>query len=405
MDPSKNRPVEPFLNPKRLRYALIFGAILWIGWLASILLGTGIQDVTGQVIGYDFLAFYTGGKIIINGQSANLYNLGYQYDIQHAINLSDWSYLDLYVNPPFYVWLFVPFAQIPYRTSVLLWMGSGLAAIGIGVWWLHISQPMRVFIWGLTFFPIFAGVSFGQNTPLSLALFCLTYALWRRQKRLAAGLASSLLLYKPLLLIGLGLLWLFDWRRERNSLAGLFLGGIALALLSFCITPQASLGYIRSAKLLLSDSPAMNAYSTRTFWLNLLTGVPVLPHILYLLCTALGLWVFIRFWRNNRDRKEILFGAAICLNLWITPHVMVYDWSLLLIPAVILWEQMTREHPRLIKIYAFLWAAVYLSGPLTAAQLMLLPFSIQISLPIFALSIAWILKIPHETLNHPPVTA
>ena len=36
-----NMPDKPFLNSKRLSYALIAGAILWTGWVASILLGKG----------------------------------------------------------------------------------------------------------------------------------------------------------------------------------------------------------------------------------------------------------------------------------------------------------------------------------------------------------------------------
>lgn len=386
-------PGKPFLNEKRQRYALIAGAILWIGWLASILLGKGDHDAFGQALGTDFLAFYTGGKILADGQSANLYNLNYQYKVQHAIIPGDWSYLDLYVNPPFYGWLFALFAQIPYRYSALIWMGLGLVAIGIGTRWLGVPHPKRAFAWGLTFCPIFAGVSFGQNAPLSLALFGLTYVLWHKERRFMAGLASSLLLYKPQLLIGLGLLWLLEWRRERNTITGLATGGITLAAISFGFTPRASLAYIRNSQYLLSDYPPWHAYATRTFWLNLLPGVPVLPNILYFLGVAVGIWMFLRLWRLRRDNQVLLFGAAICLNLWITPHVMIYDWSLLWIPAVFLWMQLPEEHPRLVKIYAILWITTFVSGPLTAVQLKILPFSIQISLPVLAVTLIYIYRI------------
>jgi hypothetical protein len=396
----KGKPGKPFLNSKRLGYALIAGVIMWIGWLGSILLGKGNHDAAGQIIGTDFLAFYTGGEIISRGQSANLYNLLYQHEVQQSIVGGEWPDLDLYVNPPFYAWLFVPFAQLPYPVSALLWMGLGLVAIGFGIRCLGVNQPIRTLIWCLTFFPIFAGVSFGQNAPLSLALFCFTYSLWRRERRFAAGLVSSLMLYKPQLLIGLGLLWLLEWRRERNSLAGLALGGSMLALMSFSLTPQASLGYIRNSRFLLSDFPPWHAYATRTFWLNLLPNVPVLPHMLYLLCVVIGLCVFIRFWQQKRDNKELLFGSAICLNLWITPHVMVYDWSMLIIPALILWYQHPGEHTWLIKIYALVWLAAFLSGPLTMAQLKLLPFSVQISIPVLGLALFKLVRLLVSRYTH-----
>jgi alpha-1,2-mannosyltransferase len=385
-------PSKPFLNSKRLTYALITGALLWAGWLISILLGKGIHDAAGQVICTDFLAFYTGGKIVSDGQSANLYNLRFQHEVQQSIIGDEWPDLDLYVNPPFYAWLFVPFTRLPYLASALLWAGFGIAVIGLGVRWLGVPHPLKTFTWGLTFFPIFAGVSFGQNAPLSLALFCLVYTLRRRQHRFAAGLASSMLLYKPQLLIGLGLLWLLEWRSERKSLAGLALGGAGLVLISFGLTPQASLGYIRNSRFLLSDFPPWHAYATRTFWINLLPDIRVLPDVLYLLCVVIGLRLFFRFWQQWRGNQEILFGAAICLNLWITPHVMVYDWSLLLIPAIILWEQLQGEHPRLTNLYAFVWAAAFLSGPFTLAQLKVLPFAVQISVPILAIALLLIYR-------------
>ena len=130
-----------------------------------------------------------------------------------------------------------------------------------------------------------------------------------------------------------------------------------------------------------------------------------MPQILYLLCVVIGLGVFFRFWRQKRNERELLFGAAICLTLWITPHVMVYDWSLLLIPAIIFWEQAPAERSRLIKVYTLMWAAALLSGPFTIAQVALLPFSMQISLPVYAISMALLLTIPRAASAPPPANA
>ena len=63
---------------------------------------------------------------------------------------------------------------------------------------------------------------------MSLALLSLTYALWRDGKLWAAGLVCSLLLYKPQLILGVGVLWFLEWflaRRGWQSLAGLAAGG------------------------------------------------------------------------------------------------------------------------------------------------------------------------------------
>jgi hypothetical protein len=65
------------LSRKRLRYAWIVGAALWLAWLASIALGCGDLDMTGTVVGTDYLQFYTAGYSLRLGQSARLYDMAF----------------------------------------------------------------------------------------------------------------------------------------------------------------------------------------------------------------------------------------------------------------------------------------------------------------------------------------
>src|SRR4030066_1547662 len=102
-------------------------------------------------------------------------------------------------------------------------------------------QPVKSLLWSLTWFPIFASISFGQNSLLSLFLFSLTYYLWRKGRLLTAGLVCSLLLFKPQLVLGIGILWLLEWRKDWKALLGLSIGGLALAAISLLTLPEASL--------------------------------------------------------------------------------------------------------------------------------------------------------------------
>ncbi|MBW6504442.1 hypothetical protein K0B90_09235 [bacterium] len=87
-------------------------------------------------------------------------------------------------------------------------------------------------------------------------------------------------------------------------------------------------------------------------------------------------------WRKLRCEPALLFAGAICLTLWITPHAMIYDWSILLIPAVLFWEKRPDCRGLWKVLFALIWAATFFSGPLTLAQLKILPFAVQVSLPI-----------------------
>jgi hypothetical protein len=49
------------LGRRRLAYAWVAGAALWCVWLSSIALGRGSIDRAGQVVGTDYLQFYSAG--------------------------------------------------------------------------------------------------------------------------------------------------------------------------------------------------------------------------------------------------------------------------------------------------------------------------------------------------------
>ncbi len=396
--------LHQFLNPKRLAYAWVIGGFLWVGWLISVLLGPGNHDLNDQIVGPDFVQFYTAGHILLRGASAQLYDLGFQQALQQELISGAGTSLVPFALPPFFAWLTVPFAKLPYPLSFGVWTTLGLLGLWLSLCFLETENPYKSFAWALTWFPIFAGISFGQNSLLSLALFVLIYRLWRRERLWAAGLASSLLLYKPQWIIVLGLFWLLEWRRHVPALAGLALGAGTLGLLSFCFLPEASRAYINFVRAVLpgwqtqQGFPLYHLHTVRGFWLLLLPQDNNWANLLYIICAGVGALGFVRFWRQNRDRRELLFAGIMCLTLWTSPHAMIYDWTILLIPAVLLWQELPHLRAGWKVLYGVIWLATFVSGLLTFAQLQRLPFAVQISVPAFLL----VVSVAYRWLHHPP---
>ena len=418
-----------FLTPRRLRYAWLAGALLWAGWLISVAAGPGLVDLAGQVVGADYLEFYAAGATVRLGESGRLYDVAYQSQLQQTIIGPQLRSYYGFITPPFLAWLFAPLATLPYLWSFALWSVLGLAALWASLRLLGVADPRRAGLWALTWFPIFAAVSYGQNSLLSLLLLSLTYWLRRKGRPLAAGLVASLLLYKPQLVSGIALLWLLKaawpafsalyerraiwnggfsrlgWQGEKPAkasiptwwaaifradliaLLGLSIGGAGLAGVTFWLLPEASRAYVTFARTVLpnlpayQDFPLWNLHTLWGFWRLLLPGAPRWADALYWLGAAAGLVGFVRFWRRQRSQPELSFAAAICITLWVTPHAMIYDWAVLLIPAILVW-QAAAEHLRYwIVPLALLWLAAFLSGPLTRGQLAVLPAAVQISVP------------------------
>ncbi len=396
---------DQFLNSRRLSYAWIAGVVLWGAWLVSTILGPGNLDLAKHVIGTDYLQFYTAGVTLRQGESAELYDFDYQARLEQSIAGPGLTSFHAFITPPFFAWLYVPFTFVSYVWSFLLWSLLSLVFLWASIKLISQVKPNTAFLWSLTFFPVFAAISFGQNSLLSLLVFSLTYWLMRKDKPLAAGLVCSLLLFKPQLVLGICLLWLLEWRKSWRSLLGLLFGGSVLAALCFWLLPVASTAYINLARsyipqMLYQDQfPLWHLNSLRGFWILLFPGKKWLVEALSLGLSILGITGFIILWHALRKNIRVLFALAVCLTIWITPHAMIYDWSILLIPAILLWQEFAALKPLWKASFALLWVATFLSGPFVVMQQKILPVAIQISVPVlfFVLySIFQKVKLPAE---------
>lgn len=389
------RWLTPLLVPRRLAYAKVFGGILWIAWIASVLLGPGYLDLAGQVIGTDFLQYYTAGYIVRVGDQARLYDLAYQAEVEKQLIGPGLQDFFGFILPPFMAWVFWPFALLPYGLSFALWSVLGLCELWMSLKFLltPTTSPRPALMWSLTWFPIFAAIAFGQNSLLSLFLLALTYRLWQRERPFWAGMAASLLAYKPQLLLGLGFLWLLRWRKDWRALLGLGVGGSILVLLCFVTLPTASHAYIDFALNVLPGLPEWGGrqiWHTQTFhefWLLLLPGLPEVANVLRWILVGIGGVAFVRFWRRYREEKPLLYAGMMGFLIWINPHANIYEMSLLLIPALLLWEYRPELRLAWRRVFVLLWLVFLFSGPLTYIQLevLRLPLAVQISVPVWAM--------------------
>ena len=116
------------LGPRRRRYALWLGAMLWAGWLVSLAAGPGAFDLAGEVKGADFVEFYAAGRLVLSGRADRLYDLPLQAEVEHAIAGGDWRGFHGFLTPPFFALPFVPLALLPYPVAFACWTALGKPA-------------------------------------------------------------------------------------------------------------------------------------------------------------------------------------------------------------------------------------------------------------------------------------
>ena len=372
------------------RLALVAGAVMWVIWGVNIALGPGNLDLNGQVIGTDHSAFHTAAVLLNEGRGDALYDYPDLpvFAARQEELVGKPGFLDPYRNPPFYALLYYPTAGLKYAPSYAVWAALGLLIFVGGLRMVHgpgVSQPL---VWALSFFPAFAAVSFGQNTFLSFGIFALVFAAVVRDQRFVAGLAAGLLLYKPQLLLGLGVWWVLDVRRCWPALGGMMVTGLALAGLSWTVLPEETAEWVRRLPDIAKYDrfEFYNLHNPRGFG-DLLTGNRQIGTVVGLAGTLLAVGWLWRFRRRTADVR-LIFAAAVFATLWGSPHTMTYEWALAVLPAVILWDSRPDLRPLWIALFAVAWVALFISTPLTKGQLGLVGFAVQVSVPVLAW-VAW----------------
>ena len=237
--------MDRFYTHQRRLYPYFFGGALWLAWIISLLLGSGNIDLAGQVIGTDYLMFYTAGSTLADGAQAELYDFAAQETRQLKIIGPELKHFFAYINLPFLAWLYVPFTTMPYLWSFAVWSLLGLFLLWLS---LKLLGDTAVFPLALTFVPVFSTISFGQNSFVSLTLLAFVYVLWVNDKRWLAGFVLAMLLYKPQLVLGVGFLWLLNWRRDWHALGGFAVGAILIMGLMVGLMPDAAGAYLEFSR-------------------------------------------------------------------------------------------------------------------------------------------------------------
>jgi hypothetical protein len=374
---------------ERLWVGWAAGVAVWAIWLGSLAVGGFTRDAEGQLLGADHIAFYSAATLIRDGRPGAIYDHDAIGGVQQAVTGGTWPYFMAYRNPPFYALLYVPTAALPLPASVLVWMGLSMAALGFAVWCLRPEHPWRAFGWAFAFYPFFAAISFGQNTPLSLAVFAAVYRLSAERRPVLAGLVAGLLWFKPQLLIGPFVWWgLAPWR-HRDEWLGVTLTGLVLAAISWLVVPEAAWAFADSlrANVAYGGENGWNLHSPRAFWRLLLPdAVPAVTWVLTGVCAAAALggaaWVHVR----TGGPLAVMFPVAVLLTLWVSPHTLIYEWALLFAAAVVLWERLPARRDTWLTLFAVAWAVLAVSTTASLVQLRHLewPVALQMSIPVLA---------------------
>lgn len=209
-----NLPHHPMFAPWPPRlpvtaFALCVAQAAFI--VTAFAIGQWLLDENGQKIANDFVAQWTAGKLVLNGQGV-VYDWQLQKDATVAALGHDYDGGFPLFYPPHY-YLFMPLmALAPYTLSHVLWVL--LSPIPYFYVVTRIIEDRLAILLALAFPAMLANAMIGQNGCITAALMGGALVALDRERQILAGVLIGLLTYKPHfgILLPLALICGQQWR-------------------------------------------------------------------------------------------------------------------------------------------------------------------------------------------------
>jgi len=319
--------------------------LIWSIAVILVSLPILIQERTGKdARSIDFVYFYAASAIIRDSPAKNLYNPEIQEaacqkvlpTLNGEASYGPWPY------PPFVALLFAPAARLPFWEAFRIHQAISFALYLFGLLLLlrrvFPAQPIlsNIFLpFALAYLPWIANTWLnGQLSALGFIALAVALAEQRSGHLFRSGLALSVCLYKPTLLVLLIPMLLF--RRQLPVLLGFAAGGCVLvgaATIAFGWHIWGAYARLVLSLGSLESLRQLPQYVDLIAFFTLLTGNHF-AGLLALLCTAIPLPFLIAAWRRYKHEPQLAWAGAITWTLILSPYVPLYD-TILMIPSMI----------------------------------------------------------------------
>lgn len=387
-------------NPHTIRKRLWQAALL----MASVVIAVIGSNIRHQIVeqsqrlslGHDLLPSYAAGRLVRDGRAREMYDHEAIAGLERKIIIEATLDMDAsggrygpWLNPPFYAWVFVPLAALPYRDAATVFLGVNLILVALSLVlltnmmarpedpsdgelpWKTVALAPLLIVLPLPFWQV---MGHQQNTFVSLIIMVLAIGCWRNGRPVLAGLVAGLLFFKPQLAALLALAMVATM--GRRAMLGLAVMGVTLLAINILTLPGTLGDFFTKLPPILHVLQKESAYNWgrqvtfQSFWRLLLQGqvrgeTSLLATMMWFGCSGAILaglaWALYSFRKSKRDAisRDRLIAAVVVSMPMLMPYYMDYDLLLLAIPAILLAREWN-HHPHLITRadYVLLWTWV-----------------------------------------------
>ncbi|MGH2513916.1 MAG: glycosyltransferase family 87 protein [Candidatus Limnocylindrales bacterium] len=298
----------------------------WLPWAAILSLVVFVGPVllsAGSTLGYDYAAYAGAAQRLVHGQPL--------YDV--TVNVA--GGFALYLYPPPFVFLAVPFALLPASLGTWPWIGAMAVAFFAGVALLPVRREVRwaiVLLGGLSW-PLAYSLKLGQVGPLLFLLFAAGWHWLDRPGRLGTAIAlGTMIKVQPAILLG----WALLRRRARVIVAAivvLAVGALAATLLTGLGTWSDYVGLLRQV-----SAPVTTPHDFTPGAIAFQFGLPEGPASAIQLASIVAV-LGVTVWTALRSPAEVGYLTAVTASQLLSPVLWDHYAMLLLLPVAWLLER------------------------------------------------------------------
>jgi hypothetical protein len=353
------------VRPRLTRLAILTAAIAVAAMSLQALGAHGLALANGQAVFGDFLAFWSAGRLTLEGRANEIYSISAIAHAQHA-EIPGLTVVFPWRHPPMFLLIAAPFAILPFPIAALTFLALTAALYLYAA--LRNAPDPRDLVFAATM-PVAVMHLGSVQVGLLVAALSLFALAWLDRRPLAAGACIGLLAIKP----HLALFWpvfLAIEGRWRTFFAA------AAAATAFTLLAGLVFGFDLFEPFFRATGEGMQILAQgrspsdtlASLYANLLgLGLPSsLALTLHALSALAAIAFAVAIWRK-RD-WEASVAALAAATLLLSPYLFFYDQTLLIIAVGALYRRAT---PREAAWLAFAWAAGALS--LSVGKLVSLP--------------------------------
>lgn len=314
--------VDPF-STRVIRILLVTSALIY---------GFGFWVNRGLAF-TDFRVLHLGAELAGQGRLESAYDSELFRAEAIEMNVDSARELDVFISTPPFAWALWPLSWLSANTAMAVWMVLSVLAV------FGSMKLLRLPLWaGLVALLVPFGVAniyHAQTGFFALLWAAAIHRLCVDGRTVPAGLVAGLAVLKPTLLLGVAIWWIVDLRRWYPALLSAFALGTTLVsatLIGGFDVWKAFLAALdeRSELDIVYNQPTISELVSRAVGFEI--GTSVLTQIAILGLAAIALRMVLHTWP---DRVDLVSGAAILASILVSPHLLIYDTTLVAIPFAI----------------------------------------------------------------------